>query len=403
MSADPAGAAAERAAHGENLRAAFPAVIAALVCVHAGMAATRVTASLLVLHQGYPEWVVGALLSLFAMAPIALSLWAGRQADRHGMHRTLGVGVLMGTGGAAVAVLSQHPLALALAALATGGAVAVAAVGIQREAGLMAREPSELKRVFSWVALGPAVSNAAAPVVVGLLIDHVGYRAGFVFAAGLPLLAWWAAQRVPRAEPPPSAQAAAARGGAWSLLRNAPLRQLLLVNLAMSSCWDAHSFVVPVLGHARGLSASAIGLVLGSFAVAATVVRLGISRWSDHLHERTALRWAMALATTACGVYAWLPGVGGMAAGSALLGLALGSVQPMVLAMLHQVTPHERHGQALGLRMLCTNAATITMPLVFGALAASTLPAAPMWLMGALVLLAQWPASRVGGGPAARP
>ena len=32
----------------------------------------------------------------------------------------------------------------------------------------MAREPGELKRVFSWVALGPAVSNALAPVVVGL-------------------------------------------------------------------------------------------------------------------------------------------------------------------------------------------------------------------------------------------
>lgn len=394
----PAGASAND--HGEHLRAAFPAVIAALVCVHASMAATRVTASLLVLHLGYPEWVVGMLLSLFAVAPIALSLWAGRQADRHGMHRTLGVGVLMGTGGAAVAALSQHPAALALAALATGGAVAVAAVGIQREAGLMAREPSELKRVFSWVALGPAVSNAAAPVVVGLLIDHVGYRAGFMFAACLPLLAWVAAQRVPRVPPPPAAQAGAARAGAWSLLRSVPLRHLLLVNLAMSSCWDSHSFAVPVLGHVRGLSASAIGLVLGSFAVAATVVRLGISRWSDALHERTALRTAMAVATTACALYAWLPGVPGMLVGSCLLGLALGSVQPMVLAMLHQVTPPERHGQALGLRMLCTNAATITMPLVFGALAAATVPAAPLWLMGCLVALAQWPASRVGATPA---
>lgn len=392
------------AVHAESLRAAFPAVIGALVCVHASMAATRVTASLLVLHLGYPEWIVGLLLSLFAVAPIALALWAGRQADRHGMHRPLGVGVVMGCGGALVAVLSQHPAAMAVAALSTGGAVAVAAVGIQREAGLMARDPSDLKRVFSWVSLGPAVSNALAPVVVGLLIDHVGYRAGFVFAACLPLLAWGLAQRVPRAVPVPLAlQDAATRDGAWALLRDAPLRNLLLVNLAMSSCWDSHSFAVPVLGHGRGLSASAIGLVLGSFAVAATVVRLGISRWSDHLHERTALRIAMTVATLACALYAWLPGVVGMVLGSSLLGLALGSVQPMVLAMLHQVTPPERHGQALGLRMLCSNAATIVMPLLFGMLAAATVPAAPMWLMGSLVLLAQGPASRVGarrGAPA---
>ena len=71
--------------HSENLRKAFPAVIGALVCVHASMAATRVTASLLLLHTGFPEWTVGALLSLFAVAPIGLALWAGRLADRHGI------------------------------------------------------------------------------------------------------------------------------------------------------------------------------------------------------------------------------------------------------------------------------------------------------------------------------
>jgi len=382
----------------EDLRARFPAVIGALICVHASMAATRVTASLLVLHQGYPAWMLGALLSLFAVAPIGLSLWAGRLADRHGLHRPLGVGVVLGALGAGVAVVSQAPVALAVAALATGGAISVAAVGIQREAGLMARDPSDLKRVFSWVSLGPAVSNAAAPVVVGLLIDHVGFRAGFVFAALLPLLAWGVAQRVPRQVP--AAYAAAATGGraprAWNLLRHGPLAALLMVNLSLSSCWDSHSFAVPVLGHVRGLSASAIGLVLGSFAVAATVVRLAISRFADHLHERTALRSAMALATLTCAIYPWLPGLPGMLLGSSMLGLALGSVQPMVLAMLHQVTPANRHGQALGLRMLCTNAATIVMPMLFGLLAAASVPAAPMWLMGALVLLAQWPAARVG-------
>lgn len=380
-------------------RRGLPAAVGALVCVHAAMAATRVTASLLVLHLGYPEWTVGALLSLFAVAPIGLSLWAGRLADRHGLHRPLAVGVAMGALGSLVAVMSQHPAALALAALATGGAVAVAAVGIQREAGLMARQPSDLKRVFSWIALGPALSNALAPIVVGLLIDHVGYRAGFVFALLLPAVAWWLGRFVPRGVVAADRSAAEDSRGrprtAWSLLRMASLRRLLLVNLALSSCWDAHSFAVPVLGHARGLSASSIGLILGSFAVAATLVRLAISRWAEHLEERRALRRAMALATVVCVVYAWLPGVAGMLVGSALLGLALGSVQPMVLSMLHQVTPSDRHGQALGLRMLVTNGATIVMPSGFGLLAAATVPAAPLWLMASLVLGAQLAARRI--------
>lgn len=379
-------------------RGALPAIIGALVCVHACMAATRVTASLLLLDRGYPEWTVGVLLALFAVAPIGLSLWAGRLADRHGLHRPLAVGVALGASGAAAAVVSQHVAVLAFAALATGGAVSVAAVGIQREAGLMAREPRDLKRVFSWVALGPALSNALAPVVVGLLIDHVGFRSGFVFALALPLLAWGLGRQVPRAVPIGRHAEEDSQGRprtAWGLLRLAPLRALLMVNLSLSACWDAHSFAVPVLGHARAYSASAIGLILGAFAVAATLVRLGISRWADHLDERRALRWAMSLATGVCVIYYWLPGVAGMVLGSALLGLALGSVQPMILAMLHQVTPSDRHGQALGLRMLATNGATIVMPVGFGALAAVAGPAAPLWLMGGIVLTAQLAARHI--------
>ncbi|PZP34595.1 MAG: hypothetical protein DI603_06495 [Roseateles depolymerans] len=170
----------------------------------------------------------------------------------------------------------------------------------------------------------------------------------------------------------------------------------MLVNLVMSASWDAHSFVVPVVGHGRGLSASSIGVVLGSFAVAATLVRLAIVRFADELDELKALRTAMVVALLTFLAYAWLPGTPGLMAGSALLGAALGSVQPMILAMLHKVTPPDRHGQALGLRMLTVNGATVGMPAAFGLLAAATVVAAPMWLMAAALAAAWWPARRLG-------
>ena len=109
-------------------------------------------------------------------------------------------------------VLTQHLAALAVVGLLTGGAVSVAAVAIQREAGLMARDPGDLKRVFSWVALGPALSNTLAPVIAGLLIDHAGFRAAFAFGALLPLLAVAAAWRVPRAPLPAGDSTRAAPG-----------------------------------------------------------------------------------------------------------------------------------------------------------------------------------------------
>ena len=378
----------------KNLRHAFAWLIATLICVHACMAVTRVTASLWVLNQGYGEASVGMLLSLFAVAPIGLSLWAGRLADRHGFHRPVGVGVLLAGGGALLALAVQQLWAIALGCLACGGAVAVAAVAMQREAGLMAQEPGELKRIFSWVALGPALSNALAPVIAGLLIDHVGMSASFGFATLLPVLAWGLALRVPRHRPEPVTKSFR-EPAAWDLFRMPAFRRLMIVNLVMSACWDAHSFVVPVVGHSRGLSASSIGIVLGSFAVAATCVRLAIVRFADDLHEVKALRTAMVVAMLTFLAYAWLPGTVGLMCGSALLGVALGSVQPMILAMLHRVTPPERHGQALGLRMLAVNGATVAMPAGFGLLAAATALAAPMWLMASLLLLAQTTARRL--------
>lgn len=378
-------------------RQSFVLIVVALVGLHACMAATRVAASLAVLKQGHPAWVVGALISLYGLAPIGLSLLAGRMADRHGFHKPVTWSVVAAFAGASLAVASQHIAALALSGLATGGAVSFAAVAIQREAGKMARDPDDLKRVFSWVALGPALSNTVAPVAAGFLIDHAGFRAAFVFGALLPLGAAWAASRVPRA-PAHAASSGASPpllDAARHLLRLPLVRNLLLVNVAMAAAWDSHTFTVPVVGHARDLSASAIGLVLGAFAVASTVVRLLISSFAHRLDERRMLRAAITLATLVLAVYAWLPGAWGMAAGSAVLGLALGSVQPMVLSMLHHGAPPDRTGQALALRMLFTNAATIAMPIGFGVLAAATTSAAPMWLMAALLLAARVPVGRL--------
>lgn len=388
----PPGAAAP--AGKANLRHAFVWLIATLVCVHACMAVTRVTASLWVLERGYGEASVGLLLSLFAVAPIVLSLWAGRLADRHGFHRPVGFGVLLALVGALLALAVQQVWAIAIGCLLCGGAVAVAAVAMQREAGLMAEQPSDLKRIFSWMALGPAMSNALSPIAAGLLIDHAGMTAAFAFAAALPVLAWVLAMKVPR-NPPAVFSKSFREPAAWDLFRLPAYRRLLIVNLALSAGWDAHSFVVPVVGHARGLSAASIGLVLGCFAAAATVVRLAIVRFSDDIDEAKAVRGAMALAALTFIAYAWLPGTAGLMLGSALLGVALGSTQPMILAMLHRATPPERHGQALGLRMLSVNGATVAMPAGFGMLAAATALAAPMWLMAGALLAAQLPARKL--------
>ena len=373
------------------------------IALHACMASTRVAASLWVLRQGHDERMVGLVLSLFAVAPIVMGLWSGRLADRHGLQLPVRVGVGMAMVGALAAAVYPSLPTVALASLLTGGALSTAAVAIQREAGLLAHQGYDLKVVFSWVGLAPSISNVVSPLITGFIIDHAGLQAAFAWGIVLPLLTAWLVSRLGPEGLGPSPEPAKRAGAAFELLKSRPMRLLLFINVGMAAAWDAHTFAVPVIGHARDMSASQIGLILAAFAVAATGIRLFIAGTASRLSELVMLRSAMLLAAGVLAVYVWLPGIAGLMLGSALLGMALGSVQPMILSSLHQITPPERHGQALGLRMVVTNAATVSMPMMFGLLSAGLSVATPMLMLSAALLLAQWPVRRGWQKPQAMP
>jgi MFS family permease len=74
-----------------------------------------------------------------------------------------------------------------------------------------------------------------------------------------------------------------------------------------------------------------------------------------------------------------------MALCSIMLGLTLGVVQPMVMSLLHQLTPEARHGEALGLRLIAINASSVLMPLLFGTAGAIIGVAGVFWIVGAAV------------------
>ncbi len=56
---------------------------------------------------------------------------------------------------------------------------------------------------------------------------------------------------------------------------------------------------------------------------------------------------------------------------SFVLGLALGAGQPVIMALMHHITPEGRAGEALGLRTTLMNTSQVALPLMFGAVSAS--------------------------------
>jgi len=385
-------------------------LILAQVCLHAAMTGTRLAAPLLALQQGYSAAAVGVLLSLFALTQVFLALPAGRYADRHGLKRPLGIAVASAAAGAGLAGLFPVFPVLCVAALLTGGATGVTVIVLQRHVGRSTHNPTELKKVFSWLAIAPAAANFMGPFCAGLLIDHAGRTpgdlAGFRVAFGLlfllPLLCWWlarSAQEAPSSPPP----AGGAHLRAWDLLADPMFRRLLFVNWLQSAAWDVHTFVLPILGHERGLSASVIGSILGAFAVAAAGIRVVLPLVASRLSERQVIMAANVLTAGVFAAYPLAPGALTMGLCSVVLGIALGAVQPMVMSMLHQITPPARYGEALALRVMTLNASSVAMPMVFGAAGALIGIAGVFWLVGGVVAAGTPAVSRLQAPPHEEP
>jgi MFS family permease len=365
-------------------RADLARLIAAQVSLHAAMTGFRMAAPLMALREGHSAAAVGMLLALFALAQVLLALPSGQLADRQGIRRPLHIAIGLATTGALLALAFPVFPVLCATALCCGAASCVTMTAVQRHAGKLAQSTAQLKQVFSWLAIGPSISNFVGPFLAGVLIDASGFRAAYLLLALLPSLAWFWARGLTEL-PNPQAPAGASRGSAWSLLRQPDLRRLMLVNWMLSSCWDVHTFLVPVLGHERGLSASSIGAILGGFALAATAIRLLMPWLAARLRESVVIASAMLGTALLFAVYPLAPTAWAMGGLSVLLGITLGSVQPMIMSTLHQITPAHRHGQALGLRALAINGSSVVMPLLFGSAGVVVGVAGVFWAVGAVV------------------
>jgi MFS family permease len=366
------------------MNAELARLIVGQIFLHACMTGVRMAAPLLALRQGYSEAAVGVLLALFALTQVFLALPAGRYADRHGLRRPFAYAIVAAVIGAGAAVAFPIFPVLCITALLTGGATGAASIALQRHVGRAAENPTQLKQVFSWLAIGPAASNFLGPFSAGIMIDHGGFRAAFLLLAILPLVAWFWIQSA-RELPPVIRAEGEPHGTAWDLVREPMFRRLLIVNWLLSSCWDVHTFVVPVLGHERGLSASVIGTILGGFAVAAASIRVVLPIIAARLKEWLVITFAMGATAVLFGIYPFLYSALAMGLCSVLLGTVLGTVQPMIMSTLHQITPEARHGEAVALRVMAINASSVTMPMLFGAAGTFVGISGVFWAVGAIV------------------
>lgn len=364
----------------------LPLIIILLVLNHVAFNGSRIAVALYAIHLGASTFTVGTLVALYALLPALSSVAAGRWIDRRGIQRPMLLGTLgVGLGTLAPFLIPQLG-SLYLTAVLVGLSFMLINVAAYHAVGEMSA-PEERTVNFSYVALGFSTSAFVAPLLVGMSIESLDYRACFLILAlftVMPLLALWA--RLLPAGAPRKEQDLTPKGHVFELLRDPELRRLFIAMAILTVGWDIYNFAIPVYGAQIGLRPSQIGIVMGAFAAATFAVRMAMPFFAHRVRPWGLLVASLLVAGCAYVAVPFTHSVGLLMAITFVLGMGLGAPQPMVLTLLHQSAPEGRAAEALGLRTTLINTSQTVMPLMFGAVGAALGVAPLFWAMAATML-----------------
>ncbi len=359
--------------------------------VHIAISGGRVAVTLTALELGRSTLEVGILIAVFALLPMLCSVKAGRLIDAIGPYKPMRVSAIMVVVGSLVPFAWQSLPSLMIAAVLVGSGHMTFQIAVQRQMGQSTGE--ERLRNFSWLSLSMATSGLVGPLIAGISIDHLGHRSVFALLALSPILCLLGLTRVRRylvashVKAPPSE----IKRSVSDLFASPALRKVFIANMLLSSAWDTHGFVVPIFGVSAGLSATTIGLILATFASATIVIRIALPFIQHHVRPWQLINVALVATAVNFLLYPFFSQVWILMSMSFALGLALGSTQPGILALLQHHAPPGRAGEAFGLRMALINGCQVSLPLAFGALGAVMGGVMPLfWITSAALGAGRW-------------
>lgn len=347
------------------------------------------TTTLYALELGASEFTVGVLMSLFALLPTLLSVSAGRLIDRAGPQRPLAVSL------ASLALAAALPFAfprlevLYLSTTLLGVSFMYVHIAMNSVFGAHGL-PEERAVNFSWLALGFSISNSIGPLVAGYAIDGLGHARAFAVLAVFPAIAlillWLRKRPLPRPQHVPLPK----RYGVLDLLRIPGLRQTFFVSLLLATGWDLYTFLIPLYGARIGLSAAAIGIILSTFALATFLVRLSMPLLVKKMKQWVVIATALGVSGSCYLLFPFATTVPPLLVLSFVLGLGLGSAQPVIMSLLYEASPPGRQGEAVGLRTSMLNGSHTLIPLASGAGSVAVGVAPVFWVLAACLLGGAW-------------
>ncbi len=356
--------------------------------------ASKVLVSLFAIELGASQFIIGVMIATYSLFPALLALYAGKLSDRLGVRLPMLAGTFGVAAGLLLPWLSSSLPALYASAALIGASHMLYNVSMQNLIGSIGGA-GDRTRNFSNYALAMALGSVFGPLAAGISIDHYGHAAGYLYAAALPLaaaliLAFSRATGGGRRVKSEEEQAVLST----SLLANPVLRRTLIASAVAVTGQDLFQFYMPIYGHSVGLSASAIGVILGMSGIAAFIVRAGLPVLVKRHGADTVFNGSLYISAVAFLLFPMFSDAVTLSAVALVLGLGMGCAQPVTLMLIFDRAPEGRSGEALGMRITINQITHIAVPIMFGSLG-SFFGVAPVFVINALIM--------AGGGVLNRP
>ena len=362
----------------------FYVIVALTVLNHTAYKGSKMLISLYAIDLGASPLTIGILYSLYSFFSLFIALYAGRISDRLGPRLPMLIGSLALGCGLLMPFLWRGFGALFVSAMLIGTFYIFYSVSAQHLVGAFGAGHKRTRN-YATFSLGIALTGLLGPTVTGFLIDTVGHQAAYLVLALFPVgpivFLLFFARALPRMAED------AKRGGqrTMDLVRNIPLRRALLVAGIIETGGELYQFYMPIYGHSIGLSATRIGLVIGTYAVAVLLTRLVMTALVKRSSEEAVLYGSLALASVACVLLPFATSVYMLAVISFVLGVGLGCCGPLSMVITYNRAPAGRNGEAMGLRQSVQKFTEVLVPLIFGTVG-SAFGIGPAFWMDAVLL-----------------
>jgi MFS family permease len=324
-----------------------------------------------------------------------MAIHIGKWIDRYGIRTLVLLGGFGLLGSVALPLISTQFMMFVVSQALMGVGFTSMVVAIQKRIG---NEGGDMDQRIATFSLYGSVGAMIGPVLGASLYEHFGFQISYgthVFLISLSIIIAYALGRrrweagMDRGAPASNHKGGSKKteGSVWRMLRQKDLRNAVIVSGLMLSNREIFSAYFPLLGEKMGLTPTAIGLLLSVMGAAMLVIRVCQSYMVKTFGRGNVLTWALYISGIVYAMTPFLPSTGLLLILVVILGAGLGVGQPLSLAYTIQVSPADRRGEVLGMRITFNRTSQFAVPMLFGGLGGVAGVTAVFWASGLLLLI----------------